>query len=476
MSNPLTVRRPKQQEGQELKDMVTNIMTKVFGASGTQIYNGYIDGDYKAEWSNLSSRVDLIDEMRKSDATVAAGLRVLKAPILAANWYIEGDNPEHKDVIEQSLFNLECRSWKDFLREACGFLDFGFYPFEQIWKVEKGVILLKDLAPRIPKSVEKFKMQDGQPGITQNINGDLAIEGNASTVSIPLGKLLIFTNDKEGDDVSGQSILRPAYKHFFIKDLLYKISGISCERYGVGIPSITIPDGAGPTEKLAAQELGRNLRSNEEAYIVQYGNIKVEILTPNGNPQEGQITNLIQHHNREILLSMLAHSLDLGSGKTGSFALSTDQKGDLMQFCEEKASYLEHQINEQVIKKLIIANFGKQDNYPKLKHQPLGTIDFGAVSAAWKTLIDTGLAPITPSWQDTARQMFNIPEMTEEEKEKMEMDAMDADLDAMEADMTEAAGTEDDFNFDDSDLPEVEDDEEEPEEEVAAETEEETIV
>lgn len=398
----------------ELKPKEDNLtlkqLTNVFGDSGTERYAGFIMEEINPKWRD-EQRVDIVEEMRRSDGTVKALLNAIKAPILAAEWNVECDDEEIKEFVSDCLFNMQ-RSWKDFLREALGYLDFGHYCFEIIYKIEDGRAMIADLAPRIPHSILKWQLSDGSFGITQSVRTDEVTLVNAE---IPGEKLLIFTNDKEGDDVTGQSILRPTYKHYKMKDVLYRIQGIAAERYGVGVPIVTLPEGHGEDEKTEAEDLAGSLRSNEKGFVVMPEGWKIEILVPTGNPQGQAIDLGISHHDKMILRAGLASFLGLGTDGTGSFALSKDMSSFFLKVVEDKSHYLCEQIEKQVLRRLVRMNFGEDAAEVRLKHTPLGDIDYKELSEVLSTLITAGLVQPDAGMQTYVRKAFQLPELTEEE-------------------------------------------------------------
>ncbi len=435
------IQKPRQDESyteQELASAISQ-MTQEIGRSGTEIYSGYINEDDNPIFNDIRRRCEIVDKMRKQDTAVSAGLKLIYSPILSAEYYIEGDNDEHNQFIKKNLFDMQKRTWIEFIREATAYLAFGFYPFEKVYKIGKdGLVHLDDLAPRIPRSVEKFQRQDGGYGLTQNVFGDLSREISATQVSIPVDKLLIFTNDKEGDDISGTSLLRPAYRHYLMKGALYDISIIAAERYGAGTPKGTIKEG-GRKEKEKLIEALKNLRSNEKSYIVTYDDAyDIEILTPSGNPMGSMMENLINHHNRMILFAMLAHSLDLGSQPTGSYALSSNQKGDLMGFVSDKLAYMMEQIQRQVIKPLVKLNFGEQETYPTIKFAKLGDINHPEVAGALSQLVSAGLIKVTPKTTQLVHKQFDLNQISDEQVTEMEIEEAEAAIAAMEAEQDEA--------------------------------------
>jgi len=371
--------------------------------------------------------------MRRSDATVAGVLLSLKSPILSTEWSIRSKDDSKigkklKQYVESALFRMPERTWKEFLREALTYFDFGFSAFEIIWGYKNGELTVVDLSPRIQNSILRWRLSDGRRGISQIISNDLS---NQTSYEIPIDKLLVFTNDKEGSDYTGRSMLRPAYGHWFYKNLLYKLGAMAIERYGVGIPVITIPEGSTDDERNEAIEMGKQLRSNEKAYIIKPSDKwGIEILTPNGAPLAGTLENLIDIHDRMISISVLAQFMNLGSTDSGSRALSQDQTDFFTQVVEEKAFYIAEQVNSQVINRIIFNAFAgqidfaayiEQDLLPKLTFAPLGDVDYTEQATVMKTLYDMGIVKSENiPMNEHIRIMFDLPELTKEEKKEME--------------------------------------------------------
>lgn len=403
------------------KTLGTNMMM-MLGDSGTERYSGYIMEEYKQEWRD-EARVRVVEEMRRGDGSARAGLRAIKTPLLATTWSIttKDDSPKGEEIrafIEQNLFGMRTRTWKEFLKEALAFLDFGHYCFEIIWeKGADGKIHLKDLAPRIPSSILRWKLTDGRFGIVQQIRTDDNVEGlKAGMAEIPASKLLILTNEKEGDDVTGQSVMRAAWKHWSLKQMLYKIQGIAAERFGVGIPIITMDGSGGDEARTEAEDWGKALKSNNKGFLVLPSKEwSASILTPTGNPQSEAIISAIDHHDRAMLHAMLASFIMLGSGSSsGSYNLGENLLYFFFKSCEDSAEYLSSQILNQVIKQIVDVNYGVQEIYPKLAFAHLGDMDTVETSAVLKTLSDAGLLLKDSRMLEYVHKSFKLPDIPQE--------------------------------------------------------------
>jgi hypothetical protein len=175
------------------------------------IFNGIIsDEEYNR---NLTGRqaLNIWDEMRRSDASVGVSLRAVKLPIKSSKFFTtpasdDDLDVEISDLVKWNLF--ERIKWKMVLGEILTHLEFGFCVMEMVVEPElvggKWRLVLTKLAFRKPTTIEAWQCQDGTPGITQRLS-------NGKAVSIPLEKLVVFTNEQEGDNYEGRSMNRPGF-------------------------------------------------------------------------------------------------------------------------------------------------------------------------------------------------------------------------------------------------------------------------
>lgn len=396
---------------------------KPIGNTGTEHYNGYFSEEFNPKWRD-SQRVEIVEEMRRGDAAIKGVLNAVKTPMLSADFFIEGGEEEHEEFAREQTIESKTMSFPQTLREQLTYLDFGHSVFEKIKYInQKGLVGLMRLAPRIQSSIQNWELSDGSPGIQQYVrNDEKSSEENRKWVfEIPVSKLMIFTNEQEGADVTGQSILRSAYKHWKFKDGTYRVQAIGIERTSVGIPVATMPDSAGTQERDEMEDILENLRVNEEQNIVLPSpEYKIEFLTVDSNAMGNSIESFINHHNRMIMMSVLANFLDLGSGETGSFALSKDQSSFFLKHVEQHLKYV-CEVWNCLIKELIDMNWSNVKEYPKLKFQKLGEIDYKEMSDVMSALANAGYVnPMDKNIQTFLRSTFKLPEQEEEEMEKEE--------------------------------------------------------
>jgi len=386
------------------------------GDTGTSIYEGIITEEYKAKLQG-NKGVEIYDKMRLSDATIKASVLVCSLPIRSANWYIEpaSDDEQDKKIAEFVRFNLfenMTITWNDFLRQALLMLPLGVMLFEKIFEMGewngKEMFMYKKLAPRLPKGVYSWQTPDKQDGITwSKVDGE--------QVGIPIEKLIIFCNEKEGDNWWGNSILRVCYKHWYYKENFYKIEAVAFERQGLGVPMASLPEGATSVEETKAEEILRNIRTNEKAYVIKPDGYEIEFMDMKGGTTKSP-KDAIQHHNREIVLSVLAQFLELGATSVGSRALSQDQSSLFYLSLEATAKQVADTINKYAIKQLVDLNFDVK-NYPKINYSKIGVIDHNALTTSIQRLVQSGTLTVDDTLEDHLRDTMNLPKREESEED-----------------------------------------------------------
>ena len=427
------------------KKPVNNGTGVEIGATGTSLFGGILDVEFNTDLDGLSG-IETFDTMRKGDATTGAMLEAIKGPVLSAKHFIKegGKGAQAKqtaDFIRVALFEKLQGGYINFVRESFTSLDFGFSLFEKVFFIdEHGFIFWKRFAPRIQSSLQEWTMVsqqkwiDGHPsGITQQLPGDTDDVKNKGTgvaeagrPEIPWNKLIHFSFRQEGNNFAGVSVWRNAYKHWYYKDILYKIQGISAERFGVGIPTAKHPKGLGKEAKTKLEELLKNIRANEQAFARYEDGIELDILIPKNDAKGNTISDAIAHHDRKIYDSILAGFLNLTTGDGGSNALSKDQSSFFMRTLQGFADYFIGVMNVH-IKELVDLNFQNVTEYPTLGIEGIGDVSIDERTKAIETLVNTGL--LTPTIQDemTVREMLGLPTRTakEIEKDKLEKEEKD---------------------------------------------------
>jgi len=323
-------------------------------------------------------------DMKRADGTVRGGLRLVKTPVMAARWFIEpaSDSALDKNIakfVEENLFERLNMPWHRVLEDALLMCEYGYMPLEKVYGVDSdGRIILKKLAPRHPLDIQEwhFDVNGGPNGIVMD-----PTEANGwQSVFIPIEKLVVFTLEQEAGDIRGISLLRSAYKHYFYKDTLYKIDAIQKERHGIGVPIIKLPLGYTDDDKKLAENLGRNMRTNERAHVVIPENWTVEFAKLEGQPVD--CLTSIKHHDDRIMTNILAPFYDDPNAQEKSMTM-------FYKATRYIASTIGDTFNRWVIKQLVDFNFSR-GKYPILRARRIGeNEDLRTWSFAFRNLVGT---------------------------------------------------------------------------------------
>ncbi len=375
------------------------------------------------ELSTRALRVRTWEQMANDDSTADLALKATKTPVLGADYYMEpySDQEIDMDIAEFVYYNLFEGLNSPFigvLEHALTMCDNGHSVVEEVYEERewgpkrKGgnrrkYTMLRKLGPRPAASIKEFLYDDngGPLGITHNA---LDADNKVKEVEIPIEKLIIFTLGKKGGNVEGRSVLRSAYKHWWYKNIMYRIDGIQKERHGTGVPEIDLPPGYTQADVNAAWELVRNIRANERAGFVKPPGWKVGFAKMEGQPVDVMVS--IEHHDAHILLSVMAQFLLLGiQGAGGGRATS----GAHMDMYHKSMRYLANLIcdhfNLYLIPRLIAYNFDTV-NFPKLRVRNIGeSKDLQMWASALANLIARNAITVDYEFEQWVRQIVDAP-------------------------------------------------------------------
>ncbi len=394
------------------------------GYTGTQFFSGLISDEEYLQTLRWQDGVDVFDKMRRSDGQVKGVLQAIMLPIRQAQWTIasadesEQSTKDAYDLEDNIIKGKNClMNWDDMLRQILTYLVFGFSIFEKVYHIVDGKVYLKKLAPRLQKTLWRWHVDEyGElKGIQQYV---LRPTGKTEYIDIPAEKLIVFTNELEGSNYEGVSLLRSAYKHWYIKDELYKVDALAHDRFSTGVPWAKEPIGANPQDKERAETVLSNLHSREKSYMIVPNGWDIGIFEKAGT--NDSLIKSIQHHNEEIAKNVLAQFINLGTTESGSRALGGSFIELFMMSINAVAGYVADQLNNTVIKELCDYNYTIKDGkYPRLQcgrimldvNSFLSSIKLSREAGAFNPDIDT---------ENHVRKLLGLSEITEDEEIKDE--------------------------------------------------------
>lgn len=376
--------------------------------------------------------IEVYDQMRREDAQVGSVIRAVTMPIRSARWEIDPADarPEVVQMIAEDL-GLPIKgqetaprprrqrgkfSWDEFLRLALLELVFGHSVFEQVYRVEDGRARLSKLAWRPPRTISKIEVaKDG---------GLVAIEQHgvfgSTTVRIPVDRLVVFVNEREGANWLGQSLLRQAYKSWLLKDRLLRIEAMVAERNGLGVPvyeGAPLPDAIAKDPAKAEQwltdqrdeglKLAKEFRAGEASGAYIPNGAKLTLTGVAGKLPD--LNTPIRRHDEQIARAMLANFLTLGGDdSTGSYAL-----GDtFVDFFTGSLNALMKQIGDvtqqHVVEDIVDMNWGPDEPAPLIVPAQLGK-DERLTAEGIRALVECGAFTADDELETYLRARYGLP-------------------------------------------------------------------
>lgn len=375
------------------------------------------------ELSTNLARQRAYAQMVDDDASTDLALKATKTPVLGADYYVEPYSDQEIDIeiaefVQYNLFEGLNTPFLTVLEEALRMCDFGHSVVETVYETREWApkrkqanrrqfTMLRKLAPRPASTIKEFLYDDagGPAGVK---HGKIAADGKVTEVTIPIEKLIIFTFGKKGGDLEGRSVLRPAYKHWWYKNVLYRIDGIQKERHGTGVPEVQLPPGYTKADSDAAWELVRNVRTNERAGFVKPPGWEVGFAKMEGQPVD--VLDSIDHHDSHILLSVMAQFLILGLQKSGGGRATSASHMDMFH---KSMRYLGALVcdyfNLYLIPRLVAYNYQTR-NYPKLQVRNIGeSKDLQMWASAVANLIARNAITVDYDFEQWVRQVVDAP-------------------------------------------------------------------
>lgn len=350
--------------------------------------------------------IDVWDKMLK-DGQVKAGLDIIKLSATARGFTVTGDNEETREYAKFISDNFEkiTGDVETVLGEMLTALEYGYSCTEKVFEYDKqtGKIILKKLKVLDPRTLRVKTNKFGDiVHVTQRIG--------AKEIKIPAKKVIWYAYDRKFGNPYGQSALRTTYKHWYIKDKMYRFANIAYERYGTPLLIGQVQD---------AKDVGKMRRLMERingmtGLAISGGD---EIKAIQG--QNADYIGYIEHHDRKIMESLLVPPLLLGlsRGQSGSYALSGNQFDVFMIRLQALQRDLKALLEEEVIRPLIDLNFPNVRRYPSVNFRPLADEDTEKLARVFQMMISAQVIAPSEEW---IREMLGFPLMSEETKREIE--------------------------------------------------------
>lgn len=224
---------------------------------------------------------------------------------------------------------------------------------------------------------------------------------------IPRAKSLHFVTRSRRENPEGASLLRNAYRPWYMKKNIEVIEGVGVERDLAGLPVLWAPQelfsvsATEPQKQLFAQlqKIVTSIKRDEQEGILMpmaYDDdgknplYKLELLSTGGDRQF-DTSGIIDRYDTRIAQSMLADFILMGHQSTGSYALSTTKTGLFSTALTAILDIIADEINAQAFTKLTVLNGWPLKATPTLTHGKVDTADISKLADYLNQLSAAGM-------------------------------------------------------------------------------------
>jgi hypothetical protein len=225
--------------------------------------------------------------------------------------------------------------------------------------------------------------------------------------AIDVSRLVVYVRDPEPGIWTGNSLLRPAFKHWKLKDELMRIEAAAARRHGIGVPVITANEQESEdTDRMdALLAVASAYRGGETAGLALTNGQTFDVKAPTGTPMDPR--RAIEYHDHQMALVALAHFLNL-DGKGGSYALASVQADTFVQSVQTVADDIRDVAQAHIVEDLVDLNFGEDEPTPLLVFDEIGSRQ-DATAAALQMLVAAGLLTPDERTELVIRQSVGLP-------------------------------------------------------------------
>lgn len=424
------------------------------GTTGLKRTSGYVDEEFLPQLRGRKA-VQVYREMSDNDPVIGALVFSFDRLLRQIEWPVEpGDSSDEQR--EAADFLEECRddmshTFDEFISEALTSIVYGWSFHEIVWKRRVG--------PWEKDSSKRSKYTDGKIGIRKmpirsqetllrwEFDESGGIKGmwqlappDYKTVFIPIDRSLLFRPIAIKNNPEGRSMLRNAYRPWYMKKRLEEFEVLGVERDLVGMPKAGVPVeylNARPGSREEAvtksiKKLVKGLRRDEHEGFLFPNDVDRDTKMPmfslellgGGGTRQFNTAEIINRYDERMLMSVLADFILVGHQGTGSYSMHTDKTGLFRSSVNTIAQAIADVLNMHMVPRLFAINGWKLDKLPKFKPTNVDPPDLAQLASFIGQLSSAGMQFFPdPDLEKFARRAAQLPELDEREIKALEAQA-----------------------------------------------------
>lgn len=348
-------------------------------------------------FSSLAFEQDEIDlpiywQMFRSDATVKAGVEFIRLSILSRLvGYQNTAFPKVEEFINLALKSMEGALW-DVVQDLLSAIWAGFAIAEVTYKPIGTKIGWKSIRVLNPATVYPGGIETDDKGKIRRVLQRLGQE----EIEIPLNRCVIWSFGSEFGNPWGNSLLRPAYSPWLMKQVLIRLWNTHLERQATPLGIVALPQAEMVVWCPVHQREERNIEAmkhimedlhNRNSLIYSGGaEVRFERMEGKGEMFE----SAIRYQDNQILRALLIPSLLVTEGEYGTRAQAMVHQEAFQMMLSGIIRELKAVLDEQVFRPLIELNFGELSEWGGVVFKPFADSDYAVWADVLRKLTEVG--------------------------------------------------------------------------------------
>jgi len=347
--------------------------------------------------------------MFRSDATVKAGIEFIRLSILSR--LVGYQNVSHPDIekfVNLALRSMEGSLW-DVVQDLLSALWAGFAIGEITYKRLGDGLGWKRIRVLNPTTIYPGGIQTDDKGRIIRIIQRIGRE----EIEIPLERCLIWSFASEFTNPWGNSLLRPAYAPWLMKQLLIRLWNTHLERQATPLAIVNLPQ--------AETLIWCPLHQREERHIEVMKHLMEDLHNRNsliysGAAEvrferlegEGEIfETAIRYQDNQILRALLIPSLLVTEGEYGTRAQAMVHQEAFQMMLSGIIRELKAVLEEGLFRPFIEMNFGEQSDWGGVVFKPFADSDYAIWADVLAKLTQVGwLSPEEEKERERVREII----------------------------------------------------------------------
>lgn len=433
-----------------LKDVQKISPFMELGATGLKRSGGYLDEEFLPQLRGRKA-VQVYKEMSENDPLVGALIFTVDRLLRNVEWRVEpaGKSKEDKDaakLVETCMDDMS-HTWGDFISEVLSSLVYGWSWHEIVYK--------RRVSPWEKDPTKKSQFTDNMVGWRKmpiraqetllrwvfDESGDcIAMTQLApphyKTTVLPIDRSLLFRYRHHKGSPEGMSMLRNAYRPWYMKKRLEEFEAVGVERDLAGLPIVKVPaeflraaPGSDQAKTVEAfKRMVKSVRRDEQEGIVFPMAYDQDTKQPlysfelmgGGGGRAFNTDGIIKRYEERILMTVLADFIMVGHQGTGSYSLHTDKTGIFRTSLNSISDSIADTLNRHAIPRLFLANGWKPANLPKIVPSDVDSPDISQLASFMQSMAGTGVTWFPdPTLENFIRDAARLPKLDEDEQDRL---------------------------------------------------------